>query len=459
MASFWWMLATNPVTLLVIEGLHVAVMTGFTSPDSFWRLATLPFQFWLIWVGIKAEHALHYSQMITGMVTGIAMTYPMDYIGRVLLQKWSYEVGGPAQTFRPSVTAVAPEHKTNGHASHHNGSATTNGGAKHANGKVKQANGTTTKKGQVALPGSFWAKLAFGIDVATSRRHLNRPSEVKNCPHFSEKDHAYTPSCRKFILSSIATIIACYAFLDINDANAQSNRVPHELFSQDKIPFFSRLSDVTLEEFFVRLTVPVMIAATAYCMLQISYYGVAIVAVGLGVTGVEEWRPLFGSVFEIYSLRNFWGKFWHQMYRDLITDPAHVIAHDVLGLPARGLVTKYVKLLVAVLVSAFFHLLIDLGNGHTWSESQAFYFYTVQALGVMVEDAVVALWTRCFGKPDPKSRLAGMQRHVGAVWLWAFMAWTVPSWMYLHIERRAAAVDKGPLMGMFSISSWVLGKI
>lgn len=33
----------------------------------------------------------------------------------------------------------------------------------------------------------------------------------------------------------------------------------------------------------------------------------ALLAVGLGLSKVENWRPAFGSLAEAYSLKNIWG--------------------------------------------------------------------------------------------------------------------------------------------------------
>jgi hypothetical protein len=129
---------------------------------------------------------------------------------------------------------------------------------------------------------------------------------VRNCRHFSAKDKNYIPSRFKFVLGALGSFLACYACVDINDANAQSNQ-DASLFSPDKIPFFARLGDVTGEEVAVRFIVSAIVWITAYCLLELSYTGVSILAVGLNLTKVESWRPMFGSIWDLYTVRKFWG--------------------------------------------------------------------------------------------------------------------------------------------------------
>ena len=245
-------LAASPFAWMAAELCHIAIMTGFTPADSFWRRATLPFQFWIIWIATRGGRMGTYGSMIDPLVTGYAVTYILDYVDRVLLQRWSFEAGGPTRTF----------------------------------------------KSGSRRPDTFWARLKFGFDAATSRRHLNSPYEVKNCPPPGD------PS--RFFFETLRSVILCYLFIDINDLVAQSGQdISH--FSPDKVAFFSRLGQVTLEEVVVKLAVAAILWATTYCMIRMTYDAIAIVAVTLRITGTEAWRPLFGSVWDMYSVRTFWG--------------------------------------------------------------------------------------------------------------------------------------------------------
>lgn len=282
--SMRWV-ATHPLTLMAAELCHAAIMMGFTSCNSFWRLATLPFPLWVIWVGTQQARLGTYGSMIQPLVTGYAVTYVLDYIDRVLLQRWAFEVGGPMNIFGSN------EQREVGPAKNNTGEST-------------------------GLKSSFWARLMFGLHAATSRRHLNTPYEVKNCRHFSSQDKNYVPSCSRFILGALGSFIACYLFIDINDANAQSGQ-DSSLFAPHKVPFFARLHDVSPEELIVRFITPLIIWVTSYCMIQMTYDLMSIVAVGLRITNVKSWRPVFGSIWNAYTVRKFWGwvTTWHVSFK------------------------------------------------------------------------------------------------------------------------------------------------
>lgn len=146
--------------------------------------------------------------------------------------------------------------------------------------------------------------------------------------------------------------------------------------------------------------------------------------------------------------------FWHQMLRDLLSDPATIIAHRILRLPPTGVVQRYTKIVISFFVSGVLHMIIDLANDLTYAQSGSIRFFTTQALGIMIEDGVQELWGQLFGRSD--NGTARWKRVVGFLWLWAFMAWSLPSWMFALILARASG-EQGPLMGRLSLSAWVLG--
>jgi len=148
------------------------------------------------------------------------------------------------------------------------------------------------------------------------------------------------------------------------------------------------------------------------------------------------------------------------MLRNMLSDPATIITHKVLRLPARGIVQRYTKIVLSFLVSGLVHTAVDLVNGLTFAESHSIRFFTTQALGIMIEDGVQWIWNRSFGRGNTANRggaTARWKRVVGFIWLWAFMAWTIPSWMYALIGKRTG-LEEAPLFGTLSVSRWLLGK-
>ena len=103
-------------------------------------------------------------------------------------------------------------------------------------------------------------------------------------------------------------------------------------------------------------------------------------------------------------------------------------------MPPRALKSRYTKVLMVFVTSAFMHRLIDISAGLSISSSGAIQFFCTQALGVLVEDLVVNAYStlRGLGHNQPAT-LA--ERAIGFVWVGSFLAWSLPAYLYPMLYR------------------------
>ena len=128
--------------------------------------------------------------------------------------------------------------------------------------------------------------------------------------------------------------------------------------------------------------------------------------------------------------------FWHQALRQTLGSPAHFATYHLLGLQRGGLAGRYMATLLGFTLSGVVHGVGGLAAGVPIVESGALQFFVVQTLGIMIEDAVQALW-RCSQGTGTRVHRAGStsggrhrpalwQRTLGYVWFAAWMAWSAP---------------------------------
>ncbi|BDD59928.1 hypothetical protein MPDQ_000743 [Monascus purpureus] len=89
-------------------------------------------------------------------------------------------------------------------------------------------------------------------------------------------------------------------------------------------------------------------------MLDSEYRKASLLFVGLYLSTPDRWPGLFGSPADLFTVRNFWGRVWHQMFRHMFTRSGEVVAR-ALGSEKGTLVDKYTKLYVGFLVSGVQH--------------------------------------------------------------------------------------------------------
>lgn len=168
------------------------------------------------------------------------------------------------------------------------------------------------KKLKMKTKNSIWARAKLGFLITTSFRFTGTPYEVKNVPHFSSRDPSYIPSRREFLRQKAITALTCYLILNLfslfsSDPATNAAAAAAANYSPAMIPIFARLSQVSSQELIKRLITTLGAGFGAYCFQLGVHSFVAFLDVGLGMSEVRYWRPLFGSLKEAYTVRRFWG--------------------------------------------------------------------------------------------------------------------------------------------------------
>jgi hypothetical protein len=135
-----------------------------------------------------------------------------------------------------------------------------------------------------------------------------------------------------------------------------------------------------------------------------TYRLASVVFVATGICAPETWPPAFNSVFDAWTLRRFWGRYWHQWLRWPFTATATVFIRDICCLSKPGFMERYLRVLSVFMLSSVLHLIFDICIGVPLQESGALRFYCGFTLGFMIEDGVQSLWARVFGESRGLSR-------------------------------------------------------
>lgn len=187
---------------------------------------------------------------------------------------------------------------------------------------------------------------------------------------------------------------------------------------------FHRLS---LHEMQVRAIISVQWIWRAYFFLEFYHSLLAVVFVGiLRFDSPGEWPALFGSPLEAYTIRRFWGRFWHK-----VTVPTYVF---YARLAARQMVQpdslwgKGLTALLVFTISGLSHALVGwaLGDAALWRDILFFEMCFLAAAGetvvskIRIKQQVTFRWT-----------LSPLFRRVaGMVWVFVFFFCVVPTWIY-----------------------------
>ncbi|KAJ6144096.1 toxin biosynthesis protein Tri7-like protein [Penicillium chermesinum] len=171
----------------------------------------------------------------------------------------------------------------------------------------------------------------------------------------------------------------------------------------------------------VEVTINVVIwHLLARLSLDFKWRATSIVAVGLGISEPANWPPMFGSSFEAYSIRNFWGKYWHQQLRWPLTATSSFLLRDILRMPRPSILERYTNIALSFLLSGLIHLAAQY-KGSTFDKPGAVAFFTSFALGIIIEDGAQELWSRLTSsdsnEKEKDTKTAVWKKAVGYVWV------------------------------------------
>ncbi|KAH8773842.1 membrane bound O-acyl transferase family-domain-containing protein [Diaporthe sp. PMI_573] len=195
-----------------------------------------------------------------------------------------------------------------------------------------------------------------------------------------------------------------------------------------------------------RFTTIFVFAATPYFALSFQNSLFSIIFVSLGFGGPEDWPDQFNSISEAFTVRLFWGNYWHQNLRRGLATWANAFV-DLIGIRHGTNLSSYTQLWFSFLVSGYFHtmshFLFPPPLNITVAERihPIFVFFILQAAAVTFEDFVQWAWCKALGMGDGVHR---WRRVVGYIWVAGWMWYSVKFIALAFLKTRVGAESPLP---------------
>ncbi|CAI7593038.1 unnamed protein product [Penicillium palitans] len=274
---------------------------------------------------------------------------------------------------------------------------------------------------------SFLSRLVKAVQLLTYTRAINTPRQVKNVPpfpaYYNKRDPKLIPRGR-FLVRETAIAIWQFLVLDIFGVLASKQAM---IDQDEESSVFSVIQwDIPGRELIAQAIQTLITWLVVSRILLSFYYRVAsIIFVSLGDSPSNS-PPLIGRMADIYTLRNFWGKFWHQLLRLPLTSTSNFLARDVLGLPTSSFVERYTNVFIVFFLSGLTHAILDsLRNVSPW-DFWTMSFFLSFVVGYMIEDGVQGLWKRTLGSQNDSGLPVWWQKALGFCWVITWLGVTSP---------------------------------
>lgn len=222
-----------------------------------------------------------------------------------------------------------------------------------------------------------------------------------------------------------------------------------------RLPLFGTREPVTTRETSIRIVFTVRWIWLCFVDVDAAHTFLSIVFVSiLRLDTPEEWPPMFGSPLEAYSLRRYWGRFWHRLvYRPylglarMISEKLHC---DYLGFRFE----KCCLAFMIFLISGVAHAVVSLQEGNLVEAYDDVAFYCMNFIVITVEEMVIGI-----ASPLRRFLPCSCWKVVGFLWVFTFWFWAAPKWAYheVHeellreVERRNRAQGLHLITGLFGM--------
>ncbi|KAF8900297.1 membrane bound O-acyl transferase family-domain-containing protein [Gymnopilus junonius] len=158
-----------------------------------------------------------------------------------------------------------------------------------------------------------------------------------------------------------------------------------------------------------------------YALMTIMQCAASSITVAFCISDAQEWPPLFASPLEAYTVRRYWGRMWHQLYRKIFASHSKYIA-DCLHLPPKSKITTYFKLYLSFFISGVIHCAGDYGYLQEYSGGALRYFL-LHACAITFEDGIIGLAKRAGFRTNLGWRI------IGYFWVIIWFSVVLPEWI------------------------------
>lgn len=155
----------------------------------------------------------------------------------------------------------------------------------------------------------------------------------------------------------------------------------------------------------------------------------------------EDWPPLFGSLAEAWTVKRFWGKFWHRIATPTFASCSQLASRHLLQCRPGSSADNAVIALGVFLLSGVAHAIVAWRIGQGYAHLDLL-FFSSNFVVVLAEILVSKLFKNSLRKTAYEARLRDPRvqkigKALGFVWVFSWFFWAVPRWIYPKTLRWA----------------------
>ena len=201
-------------------------------------------------------------------------------------------------------------------------------------------------------------------------------------------------------------------------------------FHPSKQIYLRRIRTVTARETALRSWLVFHFIWSSWSVFTATHDLLAFAHVAIGIDEPEEWPRLYGSVFEAYTMRRFWGKFWHGLVQRSYGAYGSVISQKILRLPPGSVAHRICVNFSVFLTSGVVHALMTVQHGFKCGYWEDLGFFIMSYAALLGEEGAQRATSQAFGRTWQKGWIC---RVLGYTWVFGFLFWVLPKHQYAKV--------------------------
>ena len=272
-----------------------------------------------------------------------------------------------------------------------------------------------------------------GIGAQKQRTKISLDTPDINVTVFEEKECKETNSSKGtrnciFLLRRLASAIIIF-LLDQAYTITYSMllQLTYADFDPSKQSYLRRIRTITVRETTIRSWLVFNFVWSSWAIFTATHDLLAFAFVAVGIDEPEDWPSLYGSIFEAYSIRRFWGRFWHYLVQRSYSTYGSLLSQKILRLPPGSFADRTCVSFSVFLISGIVHACITAQLGFTCGYWEDIAFFMMCHTALFIEASVQRFASLAFGGSRPNGWIC---RLVGYTWVFGFLFWVLPKHQY-----------------------------
>lgn len=203
-----------------------------------------------------------------------------------------------------------------------------------------------------------------------------------------------------------------------------------------RLLFASPTNTLDSKQFAVRVLISFHWIWHDFLSLETCHGALAILFVAiLGVDNIGDWPPLYGNLLDAWSVKRFWGRYWHRLMTTTYSRYACMFSRTICRSSPRSSTDKILVAFGIFAISGLGHALINWRHGEVALARDPM-FFLANFVVVAFEVYISRIAKRCLTKSTYESCAGGWQlRMLGYIWVGFWLLWIVPRWEFPRIKN------------------------